>query len=119
MSIAHIRLVQTREDTQTVEYAVESPDFSKSSAWQAVGCLVLDKAAKSYEFRPAPIWTENKALPPELYGRDEAERSRLLRVQYKGCGWGAWAMIIHGYASKFLNTLSYPKKHPPAFFANP
>jgi hypothetical protein len=116
MSLAHIRLIQTRQDTGTAEYSVESPDFSKPPQWQTVGRLVLQKTEKRYEFRPAAIWTESKAIPPETYASDEAERTRLLASKYRGFGWGAWAMIIHGYASQFLNSGSYPEKHPATFF---
>jgi hypothetical protein len=117
MSLAHIRLIQTRQDAETTEYNVESPDFTKPSEWQPIGWLVLNKPAKRYEFKPAAIWTENKALPPEVYACDESERAKLLASKYRGFGWGAWAAIINGYASQFLNTENYPEKHPPAFFA--
>ncbi len=116
MSLAHIRLIQTRQDARTAEYTVESPDFCSPPRWQAIGKLVLQKAEKRYEFKPAAIWTENKAIPPEVYASEEAERTKLLASKYRGFGWGAWARIIHGYASQFLNSESYPEKHPPTFF---
>jgi hypothetical protein len=116
MSLAHIRLIQTRQDAGTAEYNVESPDFCSPPQWQAIGELLLRKAEKRYEFRPSAIWTEKKAIPPEVYASDEAERTRLLASKYRGFGWGAWAMIVHGYASQFLKSENYPEKHPATFF---
>lgn len=117
MSLAHIRLTQTRQDIQTAEYTVESSDFCSPPQWQAIGMLVLHKAVKGYEFRPAAIWIENKAIPPEVYASEEAERTRLFAFKYRGWGWGEWARFIHGYASQFLTNERYPEKHPPSFFS--
>lgn len=116
MSLAHIRLRQTRQDTGTAEYTVESSDFCNPPQWKAIGRLVLQKAEKRYEFIPAAIWEEKKAIPPEVYGLDEAERMKILTSKYRGFGWGAWAMVIHAYAFQFLNSENYPRTHPPIFF---
>jgi hypothetical protein len=116
MSLAHVRLVHATEDQTTAEYVVESSDFRNPPEWTQIGRLHLDKIARRYEFRPAAVWIESKALPPEIYGYDEKERAALVASKYPDFGWGAWAMIIHGYASQFLHSGKYPEKHPPAFF---
>jgi hypothetical protein len=116
VSLVHIRLIHATEDETTAEYIVESPDFSKLSEWTQIGRLTLDKIAKRYEFKPADVWSESNALPPEIYGYHENERAALLASKYRGFGWGAWARIIHGYASQFLQSEVYPERHPPAFF---
>ncbi len=116
MSLTHIRLSQTRQDAGTAEYAVESADFCSPPSWQTIGRLVLRKTEKRYVFEPAAIWTEQKAIPPEIYGSDERERTRLLASKYHGFGWGAWAMVIHGYASQLLSSETYPEKHPATLF---
>lgn len=117
MSQVHIRLMRTRQDIEGNEYVVESPDFSKSSEWQVVGKLVFSKKAGRYEFKPTTVWSKGRALPPEIYAFEEVERESLIASKYRGFGWGAWAMMIHGYASQFLKTGNYPDKYPPIFFS--
>lgn len=119
MSLAHIRFIRLENHETEAQYSVESPDFTNSGDWVAVGALRLDKQRRQYEFTPSTIWSEKKALPPSLYGLPEGDQKNLLEAKYHGFAWGTWAMIVHEYATNFLNTGKYPEQHPSVFFPKP
>ena len=116
MSLAHIRLVQEVNSPTCSEYRVECPDMGESRQWQEVGKLRFEKAASRYDFIPAKVWIEKRALPPALYNLPELEQKRLLGSDYAGMSWGTWAMIIHHYASGLLERKDYPLRYPEMMF---
>src|SRR2546425_2822361 len=102
MSLAHVRLRQTADDDAVAEYSVESPDFDPTGEWRQVGTLRLEKKHAEYDFTPGDAWLTNRILPPKFYELDELERADSLESQYVGYGGGAWAMIVHHYATTLL-----------------
>lgn len=118
MSLCHLRLVKSREDSSDVIYRVESPDFSDSENWQEIGQLKIQKNLGNYEFSQGGALLNHKIVPPWIYGLSEEQQETQLRNQYRDHGWGAWTMRIHHYASTFLEENSYPDNHPKGFFTD-
>lgn len=116
MSFAHLRLNKIKEDKSQVEYLVESFDFNEEKEWEKVGKLLINTAAKNYEFKPAKIWSDRPIIPPEVFGLDETERKQVIESKYRDYGWGAWSMLIHHWAVSFIQKESFPEYHPLSFF---
>ena len=116
MSFAHLRINRIEQDKSLVEYLVESFDFNEEKEWEKVGKLVMNTAAKNYEFIPAKIWSDRPIIPPEVFGLDETERKQVIESKYRDYGWGAWSMLIHHWAVSFIQKESFPEYHPLSFF---
>lgn len=116
MSLCHLRLIQTTEDSSEAAYRVESPDFDEGKEWKEIGQLRIQKTLGSYEFSPTGPWLNHRVIPPWVFGLSEDAREKLLQADYNKHGCGAWTMTIHHYASTFLKEKSYPPKHPEVFF---
>ncbi|MDY6805344.1 MAG: hypothetical protein SXA11_16255 [Cyanobacteriota bacterium] len=116
MSFAHLRINKLEQDNFIVEYLVESFDFNEEKEWEKVGKLVINTAAKNYEFQAAKIWIDRPIIPPEVFRLDETERQQVIQSQYRDYGWGAWSILIHHWAVSFIQKESFPEYHPLSFF---
>ena len=120
MSYCHIRFLRRSLNDKFAEYSVESFDFHDDHEWHQIGRLSLDREQKQYDFIPAQIWLDVKALHPHLFSIAENERKRIYEseLKAKGYGWGAWAMRIHHWANDFLTEDSFPEIFPDVMFSN-
>ena len=90
MSFAHIRLKKVREDEREVSYVALSPDFNDAHEWQEVARLVVSRTQNTHTFVPQNAWSDQKVVPPYVYGLSEPEMREALSSEFAGYGYGAW-----------------------------
>ena len=112
MSLAHIGFIRTENNSATATYRVESPDFDISRELADLGILKIDKHNHKYDFLPTDLWLESRAIPPFVYALEEAERDKILKIEFPKHAWGAWSMMIHYSAMVFLEKSFYPETYP-------
>ena len=97
-----------RDGDSTVIYVAESPDFNQDGRWEAVAEIIVDKVARSYEFRCVGAWEGEKVVPPEVYGLDEPAQEEQLRTTFFGFGYGAWTAKIQRWLNEAMSIDEYP-----------
>ena len=110
MSVPHIMFVKWHRMGAGVEYGVECRDFNPDGRWDVVGSIVLMPEVCVYHFQPTAIWRKKRVLPPHLYGLEQRERVREIRVEYRGFGFGAWAEAVHQCATALMRERLYPDR---------
>ena len=116
MSLVHVRFSKATESAETAEYAVEFLDFGPDGEWLPMGKLALYKQSGNYAFDPSEIWKERRGVHPEVFRAPESEWDVLMHETYKDFQMGAWALLVHEYASIWLRESRFPERHPASSF---
>jgi len=108
MSFAHIRLMKTEEDSATVTYHAQSPDFNARHEWETVAEVRIDRKTQEFAFKAVNNWAGVKVVPPEVYALPEAERERILEQRYADHGCGAWTGRILSAIRRVMSANDFP-----------
>jgi hypothetical protein len=109
MSLASIQLQRVRDGDGDVRYRVLSSDFSQDHSWEEIGQLTIDRAAKKFAFQCTNAWTNERVVPPWVYGLPEDEMNAALAGEFKGFGYGAWTGRILSIARRLMKSGEYPE----------
>jgi hypothetical protein len=112
MSFAHLRFKKSRENRDDIVYSVLSPDFSDNGEWQEIAEVAISRTQSTHTFSPRNCWTNEKIIPPYIYGLSEEERQKILASQFIGYGFGAWTGRILSQVRRMQVTGNFPDEIP-------
>lgn len=112
MSFAHIRLKKIEEYEDEILYVALSPDFNEPHEWQEIARLVVSSTKKTHAFTPVNAWSDQKIVPPYVYGLPESEMRKALAAEFLGYSHGAWSGRILSQLRRMQETGVYPDETP-------
>lgn len=110
MSFAHIRLKKLKDNEDAISYVALSPDFNDAHEWREVAQLIISRAQNTHTFVPCNAWSDQKVVPPYVYGLSEPETREALSSEFAGYGYGAWTGRIMSLVRRMQESGVYPEE---------
>jgi hypothetical protein len=110
MSRVHVHFVKEQEYGPSITYRVDSPDFNSTRIDEPIARLTINRDEGTYSFEPLGELSSAKVVPPHVYDLPEREREQILRVQYKGFGYGGWTSRMANVVRRLLARNEFPEE---------
>lgn len=110
-----LRFIRYACDAQRASYRVESFDFNEEDAWEEIARLHVRLAERGYAFEPLARWEKEGILVPTFYLLSSQEQDRQYRDVFGPLrmGLGAYALRVHAFAIRCIESGTLPPFHPP------
>jgi hypothetical protein len=108
MSRVHLHFIRERDQGSSVIYRVDSSDFNVNQIEEPIARITIDPEGRSYGFEPLGELLNARVVPPYVYDLPESESDEMLRVRYKGFGYGGWTARMASVVRRLLADEDFP-----------